>query len=504
MAQQRRSGGFPPPFGWIPLGIALAVVTVASVAAFVPQYGTHQVIGVSSNGDPNNPNNVVDSSPGATASSGRNVFIPGVTAAPGPNNPNNRTGAADCVHGKNAGSTDTGVTATSIHIATTDVTTGIGSGFLGQAVEGMKGAIDQVNRAGGICGRKIALDSLNDGWDGPTGANDISGYINRGDVFALVGEPDSEGLDAAVRAGTIDHAGMPVVGTDGMLASQYNDPWIWPVAASTVTNMHIMAQYAKTQSHARKVGIVFDSVYKFGKEGAKAFKAQVQRANGGSTLQMGDTCATGYCGVSPSSTDYSSQIHDFNQYCAGAQKCDVVVMLLEPQPMETWMKGEDNCQCSWYSTLMGGEPLFDDNFAGNCGQACAGMVVWSGYKPDLQPFDGETPVYTFAHALQAACSTCDQHNEFTEGAYLGAEMFIAACQKIGSNLTRATLRQELDSDTFDLGLSTPLHYGTGLPHQANTSMTAYSDNASGTFNGWSYLSTGFLPDPAPGQDLQSQ
>ncbi len=503
----QRRGGFPPRVGWIPIGIALALVTIASVVSFVPQYGDHKIIGVGSNGtDTTGPDNQPGDATGPSGAAAPNGQTGVGNSKVGPAAAASAkavAGAGDCAHGKNAGNTDTGVTATQIHIATTDVTTGIGAGFLGQALDGMKASINAVNRAGGICGRQIKLDSVNDGWDGPTGANYISGFINQ-DVFALVGEPDSEGLDAAVKAGMIDRAGIPVVGTDGMLASQYNDPWIWPVASSTVTNMHIAAQYAVNTLKAKRVGIVYDSVYKFGVEGAKAFVTEIQRLTG-KTLDIDTSkqCAGGYCGIDPTSTDYSSPIHDFNTFCAGGTKCDMVVMLLEPKPMQTWMQGEENCQCTWYKTLMGGEPLFDDNFANNCGQSCAGMVVWTGYKPSIQPFDGESAVYTYAHALSAVCNTCDSHNVFTEGAYLGTQLFIAACQKIGSDLTRAALRQELDSDTFALGLSTPLHYGTALPHQANVSMTAYQDNASGSFNGWSYLSTGFLADPAAGKDLQS-
>lgn len=506
MTEQTRKGAFPPPLGWIPVLVALLLVTIASVAAFVPQYGNHQIVGLSTTGQGGG-----GGGGGGTAGTAGTQGTTSVTGGKsgglaGPGGNGTATSAkttGDCAHGKNAGATDTGVTATSIHIATTDVTTGIGSGFLGQAVSGMKAAIDAQNRAGGICGRQISLESINDNWDRTSGSSDISGFINSGNVFALVGEPDSEGLDAAWLSGMIDKAGIPVVGTDGMLSSQYKDPWIWPVAASTVTNMHVIAQYAHDHYNAHKVGIVFDSVYKFGSEGAGAFASELKRVNG-STLQMGGTCAQGYCGVQPSSDDYSSQIHDFNSYCVGPPKCDVVVMLLEPKPMLTWMQGEESCNCSWYSTLMGGEPLFDDSFAGSCGQDCANIVVWSGYKPDVVPFDGEPAVYTFAHELQAVCANCDSHNEFTEGAYLGTKLFIAACEKVGSTLTRAALRAELDSDTFDLGLSQPLRYGSGLPHLANSSMVAYSANISGTFNGWSYLSTGFLKDPSPGQDLQAQ
>jgi len=493
----------------VPILVALGLVTIASVAAFVPQYGTHKILGVSNNGTTNGTgtDNSTGGTQGTDATQGKTVVGSGSGGSNGSGGGGGGGGGAnDCAHGKNAGATDVGVTSTSVHIASTIVTTGIGQGFLGQAVSGMKAAINQVNQAGGVCGRHITIETLNDNWERDKGAGYIGNYISQGNVFALVGEPDSEGLDAAWQNGSIDKAGIPVVGTDGMLASQYNDPWIWPVAASTVTNMHIIADYAKNQLHAHRVGIVYDSIYKFGKEGAAAFAAQVKRESGGETLGMdtSKSCAGGYCGISPSSTDYSGNIHDFNAYCSGSTPCDVVVMLLEPTPALNWMRGEENCNCTWYHTLMGGEPLFDDTFANDCAQDCANMIVWTGYKPDLQPFAGETPVYTFAQGLQAACGTCDSHNEFTEGAYLGTKMFIAALQQVGSNLTRATLRQAMDGATFDLGLSLPLHYGSGLPHQANLSMVAYKDNASGTFNAWSYLSTGFLKDPAPGQDLQSQ
>src|SRR5437867_3950590 len=194
----KQTGGFPPRLGWIPLGIALAVVTVASMATFIPQYATQQVIGVSSANGGTTDNNGGGATGGTTGTQGTaghtvtnggpaNNVSGGPTAVPK---------AGDCAHGHNAGATDAGVTATTIHIATTTVTTGIGSGFLGQAVSGMKGAINAVNRAGGICGRQITLESVNDNWDRTAGATDINNYISLGNTFALVGEPDSEGLDA--------------------------------------------------------------------------------------------------------------------------------------------------------------------------------------------------------------------------------------------------------------------------------------------------------------------
>ena len=373
----------------------------------------------------------------------------------------------------------------------------------------MKAAINQANQAGGICGRKITsidgtkpIDTINTDWSGPQGQADIEAWCQGGNVFALVGEPDSEGLSAAIAGGTIDRCGLPVVGSDGMLNDQYYKPWVWPVAASTVSNMHIIAQYAVQTLHANTFGIVYDNHYKFGAEGAKGFCNELHREGKDVKGGCGQTgvCTGALCGIDAQSSDYSNQITSFNAACG---PCDVVVMLLEPAPMETWMSQEGG---SWYGHLFGGEPLFDDQVGQNCaGCGTAKMQVWTGYHPAIQPFDSEPAVYTYCQALKAVRPADDCHNEFTEGAYLGTMLFIEAVKKVGEKglpLTRENLKQILDTETFKLGLSQDLHYGSSLPHLANTSMAAFSENYSGSFNGWNYDSTGFIPDPSPGQDLQ--
>jgi ABC-type branched-subunit amino acid transport system substrate-binding protein len=501
---------FPPSLGWVPLGVALAALTAVGITEVAPQYGT-KVVGVTQ----------------APPGSGGGAVVPGQTPVPGtkghatyvPGSAGSGTGggtaggggaasggAISCAGGHNGGASAPGVSATNIHIASTIVTTGVGAGFLGEAVNGMNAAIAEANSSGGVCGRSITLDTINTGWDATTGNQDISNYVASNQIFALVGEPDSEGLKGAIDSGTIDRAGIPVVGSDGMLADQYNrSPWVFPVAASTVSNMHIIAKYAVQKLGASSFGIVYDTAYKFGAEGAAAFDAEVHRLTGRDIQGFspgGGSCSGAYCGVSSQNQSYSSDISAFNSAC---NPCDVVVLLLEPGPAETWMKGEEPSGGSWYKHLFGGEPLFDDQFASTCGSDCAGMVVWTGYHPAIQPFDGESAVVRYENSLRSVCPQgCDPQNEFTEGAYIGTRMFIEACRRVnqaGRPLTRDTLREALQGSPFDFGLSAnPLHYG-GLPHLANISMAAFSDNAQGSFNGWNYLQTGFLADPAAGQDL---
>jgi ABC-type branched-subunit amino acid transport system substrate-binding protein len=379
-------------------------------------------------------------------------------------------------------------------------------------VNGIQAAINDANNSGGVCGRRVTADFLNTNWDPTTGNNYISNWIAGNQVFALVAEPDSEGLRGAIDAGTIDRAGIPVVGSDGMLSDQYNrSPWVFPVAASTVSNMHIIAQYAYTTLHAKSFGIVYDTAYKFGAEGAGAFNNEVRRLTGSDIKGYGQNgCQGAYCGISSQNQSYSSEITSFNSTC---NPCDVVVLLLEPNPAETWMKGEEPSGGGWYKHLFGGEPLFDDQFAGTCAGDCANMTVWTGYRPAIQPFITERAVTQYNNSLKAVCGNCDAHNEFTEGAYLGTRLFLEACKRVneaGKPLTRDNLRAALTGGAYDFGLpSSPLQFGD-LPHLANIRMAAFSDNASGggsngsgSFNSWTYMETNFLSDPAPGQDLGS-
>jgi ABC-type branched-subunit amino acid transport system substrate-binding protein len=495
----KRRIGWPPGVGWLPLGVALTAVLLMSTFSLLPQFGT-RILGSTGGGQ-------AAVGPGATASdpNGTGTTSTGTSTRTGPKAPGGK-GTVSCAPGKNGGATDIGVTATEIHIATTTVTSGIAKDFLGEAVDGIISAVNQANNAGGVCGRRLVLDPgagdvVNTGWDPAAGNNAISNFVHSHKYFALVGEPDSEGLAGAIDGHTIDQlpgeAPIPVVGTDGMLRDQYHNDWVWPVAASTVTNMHIAVKYAHDVLGARTFGIVYDTHYKFGSEGAGAYAAEVARV-GGTMTRSGDTCSgTQACGFdATTTTDYPSLVTPFNGACSG--KCDVVMMLLEPGPMLNWMKTEGD-DTAWYKKLMGGEPLFDHRVGEQC-QSCNGLLVWTGFRPPSGSFSAEQPVYTYAQSLP---SKDDSNNPFTEGAYLGTQMFVQAVKRLAADgypLTRQNLRTELNTDTYNFGLSIPLTYNNRMPHLANLAMAGFADNRSGTFHGWDYQNTGFLADPAPGAE----
>jgi ABC-type branched-subunit amino acid transport system substrate-binding protein len=506
----KRMISWPPGIGWLPVGVALIALLLVSTYSLMPQFGTRILGSVGGGSGAGGP-----ATSDASGNNGTSTLHSGRAGSQGLSSGTGGRGSISCAPGKNGGATDTGVTATEIHIATTAVTSGIAKDFLGESVDGMLGAINRANSSGGVCGRRVVLDPgagdvVNTDWNRANGENAISNFIHSHKYFALVGEPDSEGLAGAIDGGRIDQlpgeAPIPVVGTDGMLTDQYHNEWVWPVAASTVSNMHIGVNYASQKLGAHKFGIVYDSNYKFGKEGAVAFAAQVSRVGGtGGTVDSNRTCGSAYCGFDPTANpSYSTMTNAFESYCgpnSPGGTCDVVMMLLEPGPMLQWMNAEGGSH-DWYKSLMGGEPLFDHRVGVDCG-SCGGLTVWTGFRPPSGSFSAEKAVADYAQSLP---SQDDPNNEFTEGAYLGTEMFIEACRRLGQQgipLTRVNLKHELDTDTFDLGLSIPLVYNSRLPHLSNIAMAGFKDNASGgagTFHAWVYENTGFLIDPAPGKE----
>lgn len=398
----------------------------------------------------------------------------------GPNGPAVIDDGLQCNRTGNGGATDVGVTADRIRLASTVVKTGPGSSFLGESPFAMQAVVSKVNAAGGICGRLLELQLVDDGWNDQRGLRFIRNFISEG-YFALPVVPSSEGLTAAIEAGDIDKAGIPVVGSDGMLRQQYESQWVWPVATATVSTMRIMAKFGHDKG-ARCFGIVYDKFYRFGKEGADAFRTYVN------TLSGAKMCAD--VGILPAQASYSSEIQRFNSSCAG--KCDFVAMLLEPQTALTWIAGRPQFGSLYTS---GAQTLFNEGFAASCGNDCNGMLVWTGYNPPIGNLASLPDVAEYRNDVKRISPTADTTNQFLEGAYLGMSVFVDALREVGPNLTRKRLQQVLNSTAFQTDIATRLRWSTSDRH-ANKAAQAFSVVvAQGSFAGFRNEQTGFIKDP---------
>ncbi|MCA1838923.1 MAG: ABC transporter substrate-binding protein [Actinobacteria bacterium] len=422
-----------------------------------------------------------------------------------------------CAPGRNGGSTDTGVTANAIRLGATVVRSGIGSAFLGGAPTSMQAMATKINRQGGVCGRLLDLKMIDDGWDATRGVTALRSLTDQG-VFALAVSPSSEGVNALVTAGDLAKKGVPLIGADGLVKSEYKDPWVWPVAASTVSTMHIIVQ-EMIKRGAKTFGIVFENDYKFGVEGADAYYHAVK--NAGFDIPGYDpshsTCRKTFCGIISGQPSYSSEVQEFNSSCgtpnpgsgfnpqtqpAGGSfpSCDVVALLLEPKTALTWLTKNGGAAPHGGGRTMGPQPLFSADFAKQCDKSCAGMEVWTSYNPPLPPYVNSPAIADYSQTVKTLDPSLDVANSFTEGAYLGMNVLIEALKRVGPNLTRGALRQALDSGSYDFGIGPPLQWRPGN-HLGNGAMQSYSLQYQGnTFIAFT-LQSHFVTDSLLGKDL---
>lgn len=482
------------------LGVIVAIGLLLSVFTIVPSGSSASDLittdpsgtgrGDDSGADPSGPIAGGPNAPGGPATGGPGGGGTGQAAVP------TKPGQY-CEPGRNGGNTDVGVTADSVKLAATIVADGPGSSFLGVVRTGMTTVLNRVNNVGGICGRKLSLTLRNDSWDAERGKTYIQNFVEGDKVFALAVVPSSEGLNNADEY--IRQKGVPVVGTDGMLIKQYRNPWIWPVATSTISTMHVMAKDAADRG-SKNFGIVFDAKYHFGVEGAYAFNQAVKRLTGADIPGYDKSlkqCHERFCGIQPQRPSYAPEARSFNEACYNhGTRCDFVAFLLEPDTAVSWFR--EGRPANPIVGFGGAQPLFTRDFAENCKGSCDGMWVWTGYNPPIEAIANQPGVAKFVNEVRAESGSADVTNQFLEGGYLGMTLLVEALKKVGPNLTRANLKAVLDSMTLDTGLSSPLSWRPGN-HFANTTAQAFEIQYKQTFAGWRQK-TGFIQDPWVGLD----
>lgn len=391
----------------------------------------------------------------------------------------------DCTPSGNGGATDRGVTASGIKMATTVAESGNGAAFLGEVRYGMEAIRNKVNAGGGVCGRELAIQYVDDGWDAQRGAQYLRNFMQEG-IFAIPVCPSSEGCRVVIDSGDLDKTQTPMVGTDGMLEDQYErpdgsaQPLVWPVAAATVSSARIMCQNAYKRG-ARNFSIVFDKNYRFGVEAAEAFNGCAQKLTGKSVAGYNSsyTCKESFCGVTAGKSSYSTEVAQF-------QPGDFVALFLEPVTALKWM-GDPNTPtpASIKFGYGAGQPLFTRGFATNCQSKCDQMAIWTGFKPPIESYANDPAVKTYVSDLHKTKPDADEFNAFTEGGYVGMLLLEKALKAVGPGLTRAALQAELNKTCLVSGLTIqPKICFSATNRYANTTMQSFVIQYKGTFGGW--------------------
>lgn len=383
-----------------------------------------------------------------------------------------------------------GIDESKILLGATIVQSGIGGFHLRDADAAMRGAVEAVNAAGGVCGRTIQLKLVDDGWDAQRGLAEIRKLVEQDRVAALAVVPSTEGLLAAANITYFSKQGIAAAGTLGTHTAEFNEPSVFPVGVSPASSGRILARYAWSRG-ARHAAVVYDSRTRSGVEQAMAFDGEItalQREAGTPATGVdgyGDTrvsggCSARACALEPGRPSYASEANTLYQNCARPPKCDFVAVFLDPSAAAVWM-GATNGQ----TILHGGtQMLMTGGFPKNCGERCANFTVLTPYEPPVGALRNLPAVAAYARTMQSVRPAADATNPYTEGAYAGMQVLIEALRRAGPTPTRLSIAEALRSAAFDVGLTQPLRWRPGRS-EANRSMRPLRTVVvAGGFTGW--------------------
>lgn len=332
------------------------------------------------------------------------VRDPGVAAERDPE-PRRATDCADP-------SPERGVSARGIRLGALGVQSGPGASFHGPVAAALASVVRDVNTAGGVCGRLLRLEQRDTGWDALRGARFFDAMVERG-ILAFVGIEDRT-LRALLEDGSLDRAGVPVVGATAGARETFDGRWVWHVTPPR--DAYGWASVAHGyRLGARTFGVVYDrtdpgSVAVF--EGARDAAA--------------DRPGARVVGVplSPSRASYSREIAAYNGRCQG--RCDVVVLAVPASTALTWLAGGPQHPAMHYATV---PELLSEAFRQSCGADCEGMISWSPFA-----LDEEAPLDASSIAALAAS--------------VGARALVDALRALVEPPTHESLAASLDAGTF--------------------------------------------------------
>jgi hypothetical protein len=183
----------------------------------------------------------------------------------------------------NPRSADPGLTATSIKLGITLPMDGFASPGYKKIPGAMKAYFDYVNAAGGVHGRKITLEVMDDKYNQQTAVNNANELILRKRVFALVGTLGTASTKAISDKAQLTKRGVPSLfvntGFSGFANPNASDIRNNPRAYATTFTIlpsyrmeaKIMARYLKDKFPGKKLALIYQDD-DFGRDALAGFK----------------------------------------------------------------------------------------------------------------------------------------------------------------------------------------------------------------------------------------
>jgi len=304
---------------------------------------------------------------------------------------------------------------------------------LGQGMKvGLEAAFAEVNRAGGIKGRKLELKSVDDGYEPTRSIGVVKTLLEEDKVFAIIGTVGTPTAAAIQPIAT--NAGAPMIGAFSgveFLREPYK-PLVMNVRASYYQETEAMVEHLTKDLGYTRIGIMYqDDAY--GRAGLTGLKRALDKRNmklfGEGTYERNTSAIKGAL------------------LAVRKAKPEAVVMISAYQPASKFIKIAR--QINFDPTFVNISFVGSDALARELGSAGGGVVVTQVVP---FPLDTKIPVVaSYQSSLKAVAPNEPPGFVSLEG-YLVGRTLIAALDKIDGEPTRKALIEAVQkASPLDLG-----------------------------------------------------
>ena len=317
-----------------------------------------------------------------------------------------------------------GVTSNTITIGAVLDTTGPIKVICQPILDGDQLYINKINAAGGINGRQVKLVQVSDNGDSTKTRDAVRQLVEQDNAFAIFQVCGSG--NANVAEAYLGPKGIPFVDPIGG-GSAFTDangkalPWLWMTQPNYGDEGHVLGYYATNTLKAKNVALLYED----------DVLGLQQKTTLGEALQKYGATLVASVGYKATQTDFSSAVQTLK-----AANPDLIILNGLPGPTATFILAA--AQGGYRPSLgyIANYPMSDNSWAKLLGAAGEGVYV-SGYA------SVQTPVGQQYLSLTASDTTFSAYKFY---GYINSKLFLDALSKAGSNPTRASLQQALNTD----------------------------------------------------------
>lgn len=379
------------------------------------------------------------------------------------------------------GATDTGVSANSIKVGHIGIYSGPVGTFGDDLSQACRAGLQAINDSGGVAGRKLDVKVRDDAWDATKGSNAVRDLVEREKVFGFACSMSVPTNDAITPY--LDSQKVPNVGSDGWGEAQYAGAWSFPVGASGENEAINLATYQVKTQGAKKIGILHWN-NTVGKSFAQAY-TKTAEALGADVVV---TTAANF--DDPSTSVFIAQ--------ARSQGVDTITTQVDPGIFARMVREAAAQGFKPKNGYSGAAALYFEATPGLTGPAAEGTIATVDWVPDdpQGPAKNASGYTEYKNTVEKYYPNID-HSNWTKAGYVGAKLFGSVLKRLGGNLTRQAVKDDIDKITnFDSGLGPKLTWRPGL-HRSNTTtyLVQLQKGAGGKLE-WKYLA-GPIIGPRP-------